>query len=247
MIDGIVHDYNKVNRRNRTQASQGFSDGNNKQGSTSKEFSKKYAVILGRDFLLINRTLQCSLKTAKAFRFFHRPSISPVELRGKTDSPTDPMNCDSEDFVSITSPIVEVGNVATCDPVPMSASLPTVLHPSDLVEPPTRIEASLEHLGSEVRNLRSKRITACWDNNFEVSFNHVETLKPKCTLAFKDNKSVECGHLMARSALKLLRPTRTNRAFQGNSAKKSGRHMTSPSKRKAEDMKEHKGEKMIED
>lgn len=220
-------------RRNRTQASQGRLDGDTKQGSTSKAFSKKYAVILGRDFLLINRTLQSSLKTAKAFRFFHRPSISPVVLRGKIDSPTDPMNCDSEDFVTIPSPIVGVGKVAICDPVPMSASLQTVLQPSNLVEPPIRIEASLMHPGSEVRNLGSKRITACWDNNFEISINHVETRKPKCTLAFKDNNSVECGHLMARSALKLLRPTRTIRAFQDNSATKIGHHMASPSKRKA--------------
>ncbi|KAG5526294.1 hypothetical protein RHGRI_032544 [Rhododendron griersonianum] len=44
---------------------------------------------------------------------------------------------------------------------------------------------------------------------------------------------------MARSALKLLRPTRTNRAFQDNSAKKSGHHMASPSQRKASRQKPH--------
>ncbi|KAI8524810.1 hypothetical protein RHMOL_Rhmol13G0178800 [Rhododendron molle] len=128
------------------------------------------------------------------------------------------MNCNSEDFMSNTSPMIEAGKVAICDPFPMSASLQPVLHPSNLVEPLTSIEASLVHPGSEVRNLMSKRITACWDNNFEITFNHVETLKPKCTpkctLAFKDNNSVECGHLMARSALKLLRPTRTIRHFR---------------------------------
>ncbi|KAF7144034.1 hypothetical protein RHSIM_Rhsim05G0061300 [Rhododendron simsii] len=58
------------------------------------------------------------------------------------------MNCDFEDFVLNTSPMVEVGKVAICDPFPVSASLQTVFHPN-LVEPPTRIEASLVHPGSE--------------------------------------------------------------------------------------------------
>ncbi|KAI8568411.1 hypothetical protein RHMOL_Rhmol02G0197200 [Rhododendron molle] len=59
-------------RRNQVQASHGWADGDNKQGSTSKKFlKKKHAVILGRDFLLINCTFQSFLKPNKAFRFFH--------------------------------------------------------------------------------------------------------------------------------------------------------------------------------
>lgn len=136
-----------------------------------------------------------------------------------------------------TSPTVEVGKVSICDPTPTP-------------------EASLVHLGSDVRNLRSKRIKACWDNDFVNTFNqdsglndtaieistvenltskHMENLPTKRTLAFKDNDSEECSHHMARSPLQISRHPRTMqiRSFWDNIAKEGGRHMASPSKCKA--------------
>ncbi|KAG5565331.1 hypothetical protein RHGRI_001283 [Rhododendron griersonianum] len=111
-------------------------------------------------------------------------------------------------------------------------------------------------MGSDVRNLRSKRIKACWDNDFVNTFNQdsglndtvieisavenltskrMENLPTKRTLAFKDNDFEECGHHMAHSPLQISRHPRTMRirAFWDNIAKEGGRHMASPSKRKA--------------
>lgn len=51
---------------------------------STKHLKKKNCVILGRDFLLINRNLQPSLETDETFQFFfHRVSISVVEVRAR--------------------------------------------------------------------------------------------------------------------------------------------------------------------
>ncbi|KAI8561401.1 hypothetical protein RHMOL_Rhmol04G0336500 [Rhododendron molle] len=81
-------------------------------------------------------------------------------------------------------------------------------HSSHTVESSTRIEAPLLHPGSDVRNLRSKRIKACWNNDFVNTFNQesglndtaieisivenltskcMENLTPKHTPTFMDN------------------------------------------------------------
>lgn len=81
------------------------------------------------------------------------------------------MNCDPEDFVSDTSPTVEVGNVSIYDPVFPSVGIQPTPHSSHTVESSTRIEAPFLHPGSDVRNLGSKRIKACWNNDFVNTFN----------------------------------------------------------------------------
>lgn len=155
-----------------------------------------------------------------------------------------------------TSPTVEVGNVSIYDHVFPSVGIQPTPHSSHTVESSTRIEAPLLHLGSDVRNLRSERIKACWNNDFVNTFNQdfglkdtaieisavenlmskcMENLTPKHTLTFTDNDSEECGHHMARSPMQKLRHPRTMRirAFWDNIATDGGRHMASPSKRRA--------------
>ncbi|KAI8561396.1 hypothetical protein RHMOL_Rhmol04G0336000 [Rhododendron molle] len=58
-------------------------------------------------------------------------------------------------------------NVVSIQPMP---------HSSHTVESSTRIEAPLLHPGSDVRNLRSKRIKACWNNDFVNTFNQESRL-----------------------------------------------------------------------
>ncbi|KAI8561400.1 hypothetical protein RHMOL_Rhmol04G0336400 [Rhododendron molle] len=54
-------------------------------------------------------------------------------------------------------------------------------HSSHTVESSTRIEAPHLHLGSDVRNLRSKRIKACWNNDFVNTFNQDSVLNDSMT------------------------------------------------------------------
>lgn len=70
------------------------------------------------------------------------------------------MDCDSPDTAPIISSTVEVAKVSVGEPSLRSVGLQTPHQSSDIVEPPSRMEAHLVHQGSCPRNLRSKRIMA---------------------------------------------------------------------------------------
>ncbi|KAI8536334.1 hypothetical protein RHMOL_Rhmol10G0249000 [Rhododendron molle] len=70
-------------------------------------------------------------------------------------------------------------------------------------------------------------------NSTTIESSRVENLKSKLDL--RDNDSKDGGHHVARLTKPMLRHTRSMRirAFRESIAKEGGRHMTSPSKRRA--------------
>lgn len=98
------------------------------KGSISrKPLDRKKCVIMGRDFLLINRNLQPSLEINEPVQFFRRDSVSVVEVRARFKLFQGPLNCDLEvlSHEPNTSTTIEIECMTACEPILLSIGIQT--------------------------------------------------------------------------------------------------------------------------